>query len=124
VARHGVAQAFGVAADVERQVFGFGQVLDGVHEGVEGLELLALVFDVLAEGGELGLRGGADAGFESPAAEEEDAGLAHAAAHGHHGVRVVGIVEFALEDFGPEEVLVFRQGFELQTRSRGRSLRW
>ena len=92
------------------------RIFHAVDERIGRIELLARFFDIGADGRHLRLRFGAGAALQSPAAEQQHAGFSAAsAAHRHHGGGIVGIAQFALEDFGPEVVVVFRQVLQAQT---------
>jgi len=89
-----------------------------VDERVRRVEFLASLFHIGANRGHLRLRFAAGAALETPAAEQQDAGLAAASAHGHHGVGVVRIAELTLEDFSPEVVLFVRHVLQAQATVR------
>ena len=109
-----------VAAEVEFDFRNCLGIFHAVDEGELRFQLLAQCVNTALNGLDAGLRFRSQAGLQRPAAEQQHAGrtLAHHAAAHHHGIRIVGFRQFALEDLRPEIVLFFRQALQPQPRAR------
>src|SRR5689334_6076858 len=93
-----------VSSERHLNIFRLLGILDAMNEWIMGFHLLTHCVDVTLNVFDSCLSFSTDAALESPSAEEEHAGISLTVAH-RHGIRIFLILQFALEDLGPEIVL-------------------